>query len=507
MIKINELTELKKKLDKERKGKRVFLCHGVYDVLHSGHIIQFKKIKNSSNDILIVSVTADEFVNKGPNRPVFNLKERMNNLSELKIVDYVLPSYSENSEAIILNLKPNFYVKGKDHNNKIKLNAPNMIKEKAAINKVNGKILFTNTLKLSSTKILNKKYDYLNNNQKKFISKKINLSSNRIDEIFKEISQLKIFIAGEIIIDEYIFGNSKGKSSKDPIIVLNEKYTEQYLGGTAAVVNNLKDFSKNIFFASMIAKNENKFENLLKGLGKSIKFIKLYEKKFETITKKRIIDDISKQRMLGLYKVTDTSLSGKNQKFLLNYIKKIKPKKSFDLSIFIDYGHGFFDDKFLDEMLKICPNTFVNSQINSMSTKSTTLKKIQNSNTVIINENELRVYLSNSSESLDKLSKYFFHEVKSNQLVVTSGSNGATLYYRNNNKKINCPAFGDKIEDKTGSGDTFLLFFSLMKSVNCSDEEALFFASIAAAESLRFIGNSKKISYENFRSAIESYIN
>ena len=74
-------------------------------------------------------------------------------------------------------------------------------------------------------------------------------------------------------------------------------------------------------------------------------------------------------------------------------------------------------------------------------------------------------------------------------------------------KKINCPAFGDKIEDKTGSGDTFLLFFSLMKSVNCSDEEALFFASIAAAESLRFIGNSKKISYENFRSAIESYIN
>ena len=172
MIKINELTELKKKLDKERKGKRVFLCHGVYDVLHSGHIIQFKKIKNYSKDILIVRVTADEFVNKGPNRPVFNLKERMNNLSELKIVDYVLPSYSENSEAIILNLKPNFYVKGKDHNNKIKLNAPNMIKENA-INKVNGKILFTNTLKLSSTKILNKKYDYLNNNQKNLFQKLI----------------------------------------------------------------------------------------------------------------------------------------------------------------------------------------------------------------------------------------------------------------------------------------------------------------------------------------------
>ena len=79
---------------------------------------------------------------------------------------------------------------------------------------------------------------------KKIYFKKINLSSNRIDEIFKNIS-IENFIAGEIIIDEYIFGNSKVNQA-DPIIVLNEKYTEQYLGGTAAVVN-LKDFSKNIF--------------------------------------------------------------------------------------------------------------------------------------------------------------------------------------------------------------------------------------------------------------------
>ena len=67
----------------------------------------------------------------------------------------------------------------------------------------------------------------------------------------------------------------------------------------------------------MIVKNENKFENLLKGLGKSIKFIKLYEKKIRNYYKKRIIDDISKQRMLGLYKVTDTSLSGKIKNFFL----------------------------------------------------------------------------------------------------------------------------------------------------------------------------------------------
>ena len=62
-----------------------------------GHILHFKEIKNSSKDILIVSVTADEFVHKGPNRPVFRLYERMLNLSELSVVDFVVPSYSENA--------------------------------------------------------------------------------------------------------------------------------------------------------------------------------------------------------------------------------------------------------------------------------------------------------------------------------------------------------------------------------------------------------------------------
>ena len=90
-----------------------------------------------------------------------------------------------------------------------------MLKEKEALKKVKSKIIFTKSIKLSSTNILNQKYEYLNFEQKKFIEKNIKLNSYKIDNIFKKIEKLNILIAGEIIIDEYIFGEASIKS-KDP---------------------------------------------------------------------------------------------------------------------------------------------------------------------------------------------------------------------------------------------------------------------------------------------------
>ena len=48
--------------------KKVVLCHGVYDLLHYGHIEHLQEAK-SQGDILVVSVTAAKYVNKGPGRP------------------------------------------------------------------------------------------------------------------------------------------------------------------------------------------------------------------------------------------------------------------------------------------------------------------------------------------------------------------------------------------------------------------------------------------------------
>ena len=92
MKKIQNLENLKKTIFKlKKKGKKIVLCHGVFDLLHIGHIKHFDKAKNLG-DVLIVTVTLDKYVNKGPNRPVFPLQARMDSLAALKNIDYVAPN-------------------------------------------------------------------------------------------------------------------------------------------------------------------------------------------------------------------------------------------------------------------------------------------------------------------------------------------------------------------------------------------------------------------------------
>ena len=107
-----ELCKITQKLKKENKS--VALLHGVFDILHVGHVAYFEEIKKYSQ-ILIISVTDDEFINKGPGRPMFKIKERVKMLTQLDLVDYITISKSETAEKVIKEIKPNFYAKGQDY--------------------------------------------------------------------------------------------------------------------------------------------------------------------------------------------------------------------------------------------------------------------------------------------------------------------------------------------------------------------------------------------------------
>ena len=78
-------------------------------------------------------------------------------------------------------------------------------------------------------------------------------------------------------------------------------------------------------------------------------------------------------------------------------------------------------------------------------------------------------------------------------MVVTRGSSGAILYKKSKNKFFYCPAFARKIVDKIGAGDAMLSLSSLMLSSGFDENLALFFGSLAAAQSVETINNSSPI--------------
>ena len=151
----------------KNKIYEVGLAHGVFDVIHIGHIEHFRQAKSHCNK-LIVSVTADKFVNKGPGRPAFNVKERVAFLKSIIYVDDVIISNHETAIQSIQKIKPNIYFKGLDYNKIDTRSKNNLGKEILELKKYGGKFLITNSKLRSSSKILNENYNFIKKDVKLF---------------------------------------------------------------------------------------------------------------------------------------------------------------------------------------------------------------------------------------------------------------------------------------------------------------------------------------------------
>ena len=156
LLNTNRISQTIAKL--KAKNKKVVLCHGVFDFFQLGHLKYLKSAK-SHGDFLIVSLTTDRFVKKGFNRPFYKENQRIELLSSIDLIDFIVLSDFHNGEKIIEKIKPDFYVKGPDYANNSKDITGNIYKEIKLVKKFGGKVIYTNDATLSSSSLLNNHYN------------------------------------------------------------------------------------------------------------------------------------------------------------------------------------------------------------------------------------------------------------------------------------------------------------------------------------------------------------
>src|SRR2546426_2095815 len=134
---IDELAEVLAAL--RAASKKVVHCHGVFDLLHIGHIKHLEAARKLG-DALVVTLTPDRFVNKGPHRPAFPERLRAEALASLACVDFVAINEWPTAVETIERLRPDFYVKGVVHEAGKRDHTDAIDKEANAVQSVGGEL-------------------------------------------------------------------------------------------------------------------------------------------------------------------------------------------------------------------------------------------------------------------------------------------------------------------------------------------------------------------------------
>ncbi|MGP8217624.1 MAG: PfkB family carbohydrate kinase [Bacteroidia bacterium] len=500
IVTLKEIGEISKKLKKQ--GMVIAQCHGCFDLLHPGHIKHFEAAKKNA-DVLIVTLTPDRFVNKGPGRPIFNEQIRSETIAAIESVDYVAINNWPTAVEIIHIIKPDFYVKGQDYKDKEADLTKGIFAEEDAVKKEGGKLFFTEEITFSSSNLINSNFSPHSPKVREFLAE----FKNKYDCAFvlneiDKMSKLKVMVIGDTIIDEYHYCNPIGKSTKSPTVSTVYLRSEAYAGGVLAVANHIEQLAGKVKLVTCLGEENLQKDVINEKLSANIEAEFFKRTDGPTNTKRRYLD---KYRDLKIFEVTymnDRPINKKLENEVIAYLKKEIPK--YDLVVVTDFGHGFITP----DIVK-CIDTYgkylaVNAQTNSNNYGYNYITKYKKASYISIDERELRLPFTDSYGEIDQLVKKLQKVTKAGKIQITLGPDGALWYEKN--KFYRTPAFATSIKDSVGAGDAVLSVTSLAAYLNTPPEVAIFIGNCVGSLAVEIIGNAHPVYKKDLTRFIQYFL-
>lgn len=500
-----EFKEIKKQLREE--GKKIGLSHGVFDLVHPGHMVHFQEAKKMV-DVLVVSITSEKYVRKGPDRPYFNDTLRLNFLAGIECIDYVLLSENYTSDDVVKVVEPDLYIKGKEYQRAEDDITGKITEETELVQKYGGTVAFTEGQVYSSTNLINNALPSLSEEVKEYMKgfcKSYQLKD--FQNLLEEIRKLKVLVVGDAIIDKYTYCNVQGLMSKDMGYSARYKQEEMHLGGSLAVARHMSSFTDNVTLASVIGNETEVHSRILNELGGRMYLDLEYSKEWATIVKQRFITLNEKRG--ELHKVF--SINNLPEPVIINrismehFMKKIREKISdYDVVVICDFGHGLITGSVQELLQDKAKFLAVNCQTNSSNFGMNIITKYTRADVFALDQKELKLaYPSYNISEADALRKLCTH--LNGKGWLTRGALGA--YGMEEGKMHDCPAFVLKVKDTIGAGDAFYAVATLFAAAGGTLEQTVFVGNIAGALAANIVGNREPIEKVNFLKYASTLLN
>lgn len=490
--KIKTLSELAVILQEVRKeGRKIAHCHGCFDLLHPGHLKHFQAAKEKA-DVLIVTLTKDEYVNKGPGRPAFNHYLRAESIAALGCVDYVAINEWPTAVETIKLLKPDFYIKGSDYADKDSDLSGKIYEEERAVKSIGGQIYFTDEISFSSTSLINTFLSPYPPQTQEFLQQfKKEYSASDVINRIKSAESLKVLVIGDSIIDEYHYCVGMGKSQKDNIIATKFLKDEVFAGGVLAAANHIAGFCRDVTLLSCVGLNNNYKDFISSHLKPNIKQKFYYRQDAPTVVKRRFVDPAFLTKLFEVCYLDDTaSIPLEIEEGIIDYLQN--SLKDFDLVLVADFGHGMMTPEIIKLLSDKAKFLAVNVQTNSANLGFNLITKISRADFVCIDEPEIRLACYDKVSNLQHLTMDISKKINCERIIITRGHKGS-LTYSLKDGFTEIPVFSRDIVDRVGAGDAFFSVAAPCVLKNNSTKLAGFIGNAAGAMKVLIVGNRSSI--------------
>jgi bifunctional ADP-heptose synthase (sugar kinase/adenylyltransferase) len=483
--KIKTPEELRAIIGPPPREKRVIMCHGVFDVVHPGHVRHLLYAKSKA-DVLVASITADKHITKGEHRPHVTQDLRAVNLAAFEMVDYVVIDRNDKPLANIATIQPDYFAKGFEYN--AAGLSPKTAEEAAVVESYGGELLFTpGDIVYSSSALINLAPPTVRLETLQILMERNEISFDRLRDVLGRMPGQRVHVVGDTIVDSYTQCAMIGGQTKTPTMSVLYERRVDYVGGAGIVAKHLIAAGAKVTFSTVLGDDalRNFAIDDMRAVGIDVRAV--IDPSRPTVNKNAIV--VGGYRLLKVDTLDNRSISDNVLASIANAVRSTPA----DAVVYSDFRHGVFNRRTIPELIKAIPPGAFRVADSQVASRWGNITEFTDFDMITPNEREARFALADQDSGVRPLASSLYDAARCKLLILKLGERGVLACRDSDHESLDSffviDSFVNHLVDAVGAGDALLAYSTLAMLISKSDAISTILGAFAAACECECDGN------------------
>jgi cytidyltransferase-like protein len=496
--KIKSAQELRDIIGSRPRNKSVIMCHGVFDVVHPGHIRHLLYAKSKA-DLLIASITADHHITKGVHRPHVPQDLRAVNLAAFEVVDYVVIDKNPTPLENIRLIEPDYFAKGFEYT---ATGMPAKTAEEAeVVGAYGGEIIFTpGDIVYSSSNLIDLAPPAIKLEKLQILMERNGITFDKLRRTLDAMEGHQVHVVGDTIVDSYTHCGMVGGNTKTPTMSVLFERKVDYVGGAGIVAKHLAAAGGRVTFSTVLGEDSYRDFVIDDLKGADIEVNAVIDRSRPTVNKNAIV--VGGYRLLKVDTLDNRSISDQILEDITRSVRDVPT----DAVVFSDFRHGLFNRRTIPQLVQALPDRCFRVADSQVASRWGNITDFQGFDLITPNEREARFALGDQDSGIRPLASNLYDAARCRLLILKLGERGVLACCSADHESLDSffviDSFVDRLVDAVGAGDALLAYATLAMLAVGDAGIATILGSMAAALECECDGNIP-VTADDLRSKID----